>query len=414
MTWEVGGALIALFIAIEGFFSGSEMALVSADRARLEARRAEGSRGAALVLELMEEEERVFGACLIGTNIALFCGTSVAGVLLASGGHTEEWKVALAYFPLALLFGEALPKTFFRHWADLVAPVVAYPIRLVQVALTPVLVGLSAWGGFLKRTLRTPDDEGIRREDIVQLLNDRQGHKIDAEDRAFIRRLLAMSDTHVEEAMTPLVDVVAIGESATIAEAIEVVLREGHSRVPVFRDRVDNLQGRVNHKDLLFAKDDQAPVSSVMKPVRFVPETKTVDALLREMRESGDPFAVVVDEYGGSVGIVTMEDLLELVVGDIQDEGDLPQHTPMIRKINDREWKVPARTEIEDLETAVGQSVPPGDYETVAGLLLAATGRIPATGETVRVGRLVFYVEAASERAVHMVRVSLEPETRPT
>ncbi|MCB9687318.1 MAG: HlyC/CorC family transporter [Alphaproteobacteria bacterium] len=411
MTLQVGAPLIAVVLALQGFFSGSEMALVSANRARLEARRAEGSRGAALVLDMMVEEERVFGTCLVGTNLALITGTTIVGAMLAQAGHTEEWKVALAYFPLALLFGEALPKTLFRHWADVVAVWVAFPIKALQVVLTPVLIVLSVWGSTLKRLLRTTGEESIKREDIVQLLNDRQGHKIDAEDRAFIRRLLAMNETLVREAMTPLVDVTAISDTTTIAQAIEVVLREGHSRMPVYTERVDNLQGRINHKDLLFAEDDQAVVTTIMKPVRFVPESKPVDALLHEMRESGDPFAVVVDEYGGSVGIVTMEDLLELVVGDIEDEGDLPHHSPAMRKLGELQWRVPARTDIEDLEEETGFTAPSGEYETVAGLLLTATGRIPATGETVRIGRATFYVEAASERAVHMLRMTVDPKT---
>jgi CBS domain containing-hemolysin-like protein len=142
-----------------------------------------------------------------------------------------------------------------------------------------------------------------------------------------------------------------------------------------------------------------------MKEIRFVPDSKRADVLLREMRDAGEPFAAVVDEYGGSVGIVTMEDLLEQVVGDIEDERDL--QGPAIRRLSEREWRVPARTPIEDLEQVIGREIPQGDYETVAGLLLAVTGRIPETGAVVRVGWLTVHVEAASERAVHMVRVVL-------
>jgi putative hemolysin len=407
MTLETGLPLLALALLAQGFFSGSEMAMVSSNRAVLKAKAEQGHAGSILALSMLDQEERVFGTCLLGTNLALISGTGIVAQILAGYGYEEEWLVALCYVPLGLFFGEAVPKTLFRHWADTLTPLLAWPIRAIQVGLTPVLWLLSQWSHLLGRLLRRDASaDGIRREDIVQLLDDKAGHHIDAEDRAFIRRLLAMNETSVEEAMTPLVDVAAIDDSLTIAQAIQVVLREGHSRMPVFKDRVDNVQGVVYHKDLLFAPDDHASITTVMRPVRFVPESKTVDDLLREMRELADPFAVVVDEYGGSVGIVTAEDLLELVVGDIQDEGDL--HVPAIRKISDHEWKAPARATIAAVEKEIGRALPQGDYETLAGLILVVTGRIPKTGETVVAGAVRFVIEAASDRAVEVVRIHLD------
>lgn len=407
MTLATGLPLLALAILLQGFFSGSEMAIVSANRALLKARADDGHRGCTLALSMLEQEERVFGTCLMGTNLALITGTGIVARILAGFGYEEEWMVALCYVPLGLFFGEAVPKTLFRHWADALAPLIVYPIRGLQWALAPLLWVLSGWSHLLGRLLRSDGGESnIRREDIVQLLDDRAGHRIDAEDRAFIRRLLAMNETSVEEAMTPLVDVTGLDEELTIGQAITVVLREGHSRMPVYRNRVDNIQGVVLHKDLLFAPDDTTRISTVMRPVRFVPETKAVDELLREMRELAEPFAVVVDEYGGSVGIVTAEDLLELVVGDIHDEGDL--HVPTIRKVSEREWKAPARAGIEAVEREIGRKLPPGDYETLAGLILAITGRIPKTGETVMAGAVRLVVEAASDRAVEVVRIHVD------
>lgn len=408
MSVEVGVALVALCLVAQGFFSGTEMAMVGSNRALLQARADEGHAGARAALHMLtHEEDRLLATCLVGTNLSLVAGTTVAGVMLAGRGLTEAWVLAALYVPLALVFAEALPKTIYRHNADALAPVLAPILRVIQVALAPALWVVSRWSKGLQRLVRT-EHQALQREDIVQLLDDKHGGRIDAEERAMIRRLLAMNELSIGSAMTPLVDVSGIPETLTVAEAVEVVLREGHSRMPVHRDRVDNIVGRVHHRDLLFAPDDTASVATIARPVRFVPDSKRADELLREMREQNDPFAVVVDEYGGSVGIVTMEDLLEQVVGDIEDEGDL--QLPGVRKVGEREWRVPARTEIEELEQALGRAVPAGEYETVAGLLLAVTGRIPATGEAVRVGRMTFHVEAASERAVHMVRVVVPAE----
>jgi CBS domain containing-hemolysin-like protein len=295
-----------------------------------------------------------------------------------------------------------VPKILYRHYADALAPRLARPLRFAQQALWPALFLVSRWSAVLRRMLGAAESK-MRREDIVQLLH--QEGSIDPEDRDLIRRLLEMSETPVEEAMTPLVDVQAVPEEATVGQAIAVVLSAGHSRLPVYRERVDNIVGMVDHRDLLFAETDDQKIGNLTKPIRFVPDSKRIDELLREMKDAGESFAAVVDEYGGSVGIVTMEDLFEQVIGDIEDERDL--QGPAIRQLSEREWRVPARTPIEDLESAIGRKVPAGDYETVAGMLLAVSGRIPETGSVVRIGRVTVFVEAASERAVHLVRVVL-------
>ncbi|MEZ4236150.1 MAG: hemolysin family protein [Myxococcota bacterium] len=336
MNPALGAVVVGGCVLLQGFFSGSEMALVSCNRAKLEARAAAGSAGAALALNMLEQEDRLLGTCLIGTNVCLVAGTTTAGLVLASQGHPEEWLLTLLYLPVGLLFGEALPKLLYRHYADALAPRLAPPLRVVQRGLGVALWGVSRWSALLRRFLGTAESE-VRREDIVQLLH--QEGSIDPEDRDLIRRLLEMSDLTVEDAMTPLVDMKAVPAEATVEQAIAVVLSAGHSRLPVYRDRVDNIVGMVDHRDLLFAESDDQPVSTLTKPVRFVPDSKRLDELLREMKDTGRSFAAVVDEYGGSVGIVTMEDLFEQVVGDIEDERDT--QGPAIRQISEREWRVP-------------------------------------------------------------------------
>lgn len=400
MTPAAGALVVSACVLLQGFFSGSATALASCNRARLEASAAQGHAGAALARQMLEEEDRLFGTCLFGTNLSLIAGTTAAGTVLAAAGYAQVWLLTLLYLPLAVVLGEAVPKVLYRHWADALAPRVARPLRLLQQLLWPVLGVVSGWSALLRHLVGAEESQ-VRREDIVQLL-DEEG-AIDPEDRDLIRRLLEMSEITVEEAMTPLVDVKAIPAEATVGQAIAVVLGGGYSRLPVYRERVDNIVGMVDHRDLLYADSDDLPIAGMTRTIRFVPDSKRIDELLREMKDSGQPFAAVVDEYGGSVGIVTMEDLFEQVIGDIEDERDL--QGPAIRQLSEREWRVPARTPIEDLEAAIGRKVPPGDYETLAGLLLAVTGRIPETGAVVRIGRLTMVVEAASERAVHMVRV---------
>ena len=214
-----------------------------------------------------------------------------------------------------------------------------------------------------------------------------------------------MTETQIDDCMTPLVEVVAIDEDLDVGETIKFVKQGGFSRLPVFRGRIDNIVGLISLRDLLFNAEVSDSVAQHMQPAIFVPETKRVDDLLREMRRDHNHFAVVVDEYGGVVGVVTIEDLLEEIVGEIHDERDTDE--PGIRRLSEREWLIPARLEIEEISDVIGVELPEGEYETVAGLILAAVGRIPEPGEVIRIRGFVFRVEQASERAIQRVHLTL-------
>ncbi len=407
MSPELGWPLVGLCLLAQGFFSGSEMALVSANRALLQSRADDGVPGARLALEMLEHDDALLGTCLIGTNVCLVAGVTAFGLTIGGDEVGHDWMLSLLYMPLGLLLGEALPKQVFRHYADRLAPVLAGPIRYAQRALVPALWLIRGWSNSLYRVLAPPEEDELRREDIVQLLDGDEGD-IDPHERVLIQRLLAMNETTVEACMTPLVDVRALPETASVGDGVKIVLQDGFSRIPVYRDRVDNIVGQIEHRDLLFHTAQDEAVLPLVRPVPFVPESKRVDELLREMRGESNHLAVVVDEYGGSVGIVTLEDLLEEILGDIEDERD--QRVPGVRRLGEREWRVPARTHIDELADALDRPLPEGDYETVAGLVLKIAGRIPEVGEVIRLGRLAFHVEASSERAIQLVRVVVHPD----
>jgi len=403
----LGWTAVAACVLAQGFFSGSEMALVSANRALLQTRADDGEPGAKLALEMLRHDDALLGTCLIGTNVCLVAGVTAFGLTIGGGDVGHDLVLSLLYLPFGLFLGEAVPKQVFRHYADSLAPILARPLRAVQRVLAPALWLVRRWSNALSRVLRTPDEDEVRREDIVQLL-DGDDDTIDPHERELIQRLLGMNETTVEACMTPLVDVRALPETACVGDGVKIVLEDGFSRIPIYRERIDNIVGRIEHRDLLFHESDDDALLPLVRNVAFVPESKRVDELLREMRGESDPLAVVVDEYGGSVGIVTLEDLLEEVLGDIEDERD--QRVPGIRRLGEREWRVPARTPIDELEEVLGRPLPEGDYETVAGLVLKVAGHIPEVGEIFRIGRLAFHVDASSERAIQIVRVVVQPE----
>jgi CBS domain containing-hemolysin-like protein len=410
MTLGFGLVLLSMTVLAQGFFSGSEMALVSANHDRLRVAADAGDKGAGMALDLLDREDRLLGTCLIGTNLSLICSSTLVPLMLATAGFNEALTIAILT-PLVLTLGEALPKTVYGYHADTIAPLAARLLSLFERLFAVPLFVVAAWS----RVLETIPSESaaVSREGIVELLDEAEmGGDIDPADRALIRRLFAMSDTPVHTCMTPLVDVVAVPEDAVADEAIAKVLHHGMSRIPVYRDRIDHIVGVVDHRDLLFNKDTAGmTVARMMVPVRYVPEAKRTAQLLRELRMLGTHLAIVVDEYGGAVGLVTVEDLVEEVVGDIRDERD--KAVPGVRRLSERDWRVPARTEIEALNQTISHELPEGDYETIAGLVLAILGRIPDAGEVIHIDGFSVLVEAANERSIQTVRLTVPRPAKP-
>ena len=405
MSLTVGLLLLAASLLAQGFFSGSEMALVSSNRDKLIAEAENGRGSARIALDLLDREEQLLGTCLIGANLCLVTSGTLVAYLLQSRGYDATALATLVLTPLVLTFGEAVPKTLYGHYANAIAPIAARPLRAFEVLFTVPLLVVGAWSTLLKRVPR--EAAALSREGIVGLLEEQGPHRggIDPEDRALIRRLFEMSETPVESCMTPLVDVVAISRGASVREATAKVLHHGHSRLAVYEERIDNIVGVLDHRDLLgTTDDDQRTVSEIVRPVRYLPESKRTSALLRELRNLGEHLAIVVDEYGGAVGLVTIEDLLEEVVGEIRDERD--KAGPGIRRLGERDWRVPARLEVAEVSEAIGQPLPEGDYETVAGLVLARLGHIPEAGEVVRVAGFTLHIEQASDRAIQTIRLT--------
>jgi len=394
---------IALAILSEGFFAGSEMAMVASNRVRLSALANAGNAGAAHALALLQREDRLIATCLVGTNLSVISGTTLTALVVSRFGLAPTW--GLLYVPLTVALGEALPKTVFHHHATALAPTLARPLAFAQFAFAPLLWVAQLWSTRLRRFLGEPGDR-ITRADIVQMFED-GAPQIDPHEHRLIENLFWLREVTVEDCMTPLVEVHMLPTAASCAEAVDLAVRCGHSRIPVYYDRVDNVVGVLTITDLLWDVPDARDVRAVMQRARFVPESKRADDLLHEMRRNRERIVVVVDEYGGSVGIVTIEDLLEEFIGEIHDERDA--HEPGIRRLGERAWRVPARSEIEPLSLAIGRPLPEGDYDTVAGLLLTHLGRIPQAGEVCEIDGLVFRIEESTDRAIVSVHLSVRP-----
>jgi CBS domain containing-hemolysin-like protein len=397
--------LIGLFVLAEAFFAASEMALVQASRVGLQTRADEGDRGAEFALDLLAHEAQLLATCHIGINVSVVTASTLS-VALADQAGAQPWA-AMALVPVTLFFGQALPKTIGAHHADALAPLFAWPLQVLRSAIQPALLVIEGWSRLLKWAFRSQAEPDLTREELIDMLDDGEAGPIQEEERRLIRGVLSLSETSAVDCMTPLIKVVAVSETATVAGAAAIAIRTQHSRIPVYDKRIDRIVGVVHQGDLLFVRDDTEPISAHARPVHYVPEFKAADSLFREMRNTGEHFAVVVDEFGGCIGIVTLEDLLEELVGDIEDERATAR--PQVVEEDDGAWSMPGNTHVEQVEEVLDVELPEGPWLTIAGLLLARLDRIPEVGdaheEPVPEGQVRVEVLEADDFAVRRVRV---------
>ncbi len=389
MIYGIWFAFIPLLL-LEGFFAASEISLVSANRRRLHHRAEEGYRGAKVALKLLSRPEYLLATTLLGGFMSSAANTILVTMfLLEQVGHGAEITAMIFLPPVLLILGEIIPKSIGRQQATVLAEKLAPPLR--------VAAGV-------RKTGQLPF---ITREDL-RLVVAKSGPEVDLEraERLFIHRILQFSLRTVKEVMVPLIRVTAIPDTLTMSQALEEFRTSRFARLPVYHRRIDNLIGVVHDFDLLGEDNLERPIRSLMRPVAYVPELKKIDRLLAEMQRQGNHLAVVVDEYGGAVGIVTIEDLLEEIVGEITDEFD--QEVAPFRKLAEGHYLISARMEIKALNEALHLKLPGGDYETLAGFLIAQLGDLPRAGEQLQFRNLKFTVRQAEPRAIKEVELVVE------
>lgn len=399
-------------LVLEGFFSAAEISLISANHRRLTRRAEEGHRGARIALRLLKRPERMVATCLVGSNLAEISNTILVTALLIQWfGSWGELGAMVLLPPLILLLAEITPKSIGRQYpsrlAQALAPIlwvttwVIYPVTFIFASLSRLVLWITG-------TSKTSEIPFITREDL-SLVVKKSGPEVDLEagERRIINRILYFSLRTVKEAMVPLVRVAAIPDTATLAQALEEFRATRFSRLPVYHRRIDNLVGVLHDFDLLGEPTSGRSIAPFVRPVQYVPEIKKVDRLLPEMQRQGMHLAVVVDEYGGAVGIVTLEDLLEEIVGEIDDEFD--QAVSPFKKLGENHYLINARLEVEALNEALHLDLPPGDYETLAGFIISQVGDLPRAGEQVRWRHLRFVVRLVEARSVKEVELFVEP-----
>lgn len=410
LDWDI--ALLIALVLSAAFFAASEAALISITRIRARTMLERGLRRAQTVLKLTDDRNRFLTSVLVANTIVLLAADSLATYLaikldIPSGALWSTVVMAI----VLLLFGEIIPKTLATSDSERWALRLATPMLWVALALTPVV------NAFLFVTNLIVKPFGIKHphqfvteEDIRALVNvGAEQNVLEEQEREMIHSVIEFGDTIVREVMTPRPEIVAVSIDDSPRRALDVVIAEGYSKLPVYQESKDDIIGVVHDRELLIALANgslsHSSLRALMRPVVHVPETKKIAELLREMQRDKFSTAIVVDEYGGTAGLVTMEDLLEEIVGEIRDEHDVDEQEP-IRIISDEEALVEAGTNIEDVNAKLGTALPTEDFETIGGYTVGLFGRLPSEGEEIDADeRTRLKVDRTRGRRILTVRV---------
>ncbi len=411
-------------ILISGFFSGSEMAFVTANKLKLEIEsRKESFKGRSLAY-FSENPENFLTTTLVGNNIINVIYATLMAVFLVEpvqviyqglvGSMPSTATILLIQTIIAsiiiLLFGEILAKAIFRVQADFLIAIIAIPLRITNYMLSPLIFLTNRTSGLLVNLFNVGSERSekvFRRQDVEMIfreLKDSGGsQEIDHDDSEILHNVLELSNKRVRETMVPRTEIVAVERNASIKELKKAFIESGYSKIPVYQDTIDDIIGVVFAYDLF---SNPKSISEITRPVTLIPSSKKSKDLLTEFRQSNISVAIVIDEYGGTAGMVTIEDLIEEVVGDIQDEYD--KEDDLIKKISPNTFLLAGSVELDELEELhpeIELDFENGEFETVAGYIIHHTGRIPKVNEELQIHGNTFIITKATQSKLETVKL---------
>ena len=424
--------LLLILILVNAFFSMSEIAIIYLNNNKIKKMAQNGHKGAIKILNITKNSSNFLATIQVGVTLSGFLTSASASTIFADkvanflsflmpisknileGFATVLITVVLSYF--SLVFGELVPKKIAMQNAEKISFGVAGIVATVEKIFSPFIRFLSASTNFILKLFRVNQDlknETITEEEILMMLEvGSEKGVIDIKTKSTIENLFDFDDKSASEIMTHRTEIVAIEDTKTILNVIKLAISSGYSRIPVYHEEIDNIVGIIYVKDLFKYLVDgsninKISVAEVMREALYIPETKKCSELFRELTELKTQIAIIVDEYGGTEGLITIEDLIESILGSIQDEYDKEQNG--ITKINKNKFTVDGSTSIDIVSDLVGFSLPKGNYDTLSGLILEHLGRIPTLGEhpTITIKNVIFTVEEIVDRKISKISVTI-------
>jgi putative hemolysin len=411
-------AIILLFLLLSALFSGSEIAFISANKLRIELKKKKGASRGNILAKFYDNPDSFLGTMLVGNNIALVVFTIMMTNLLH---HYYE-----AYFSnnfvlllfdtfiitcIVLIFGEFLPKTLFRLYADDILYFLAYPLKLIQFLMAIPSWIMSKLSNLVLRLLVKPtaetDEASFTRIDLENFIKDSQTDEAYDIDKELFGKALNLKETRVRDSMVPRPEIESIDITAGVEELEQLFIETKLSRIVVIDGEIDNVLGYVHHQQLL---SQPKSIRSLLLEIPFVPEVMRVSDLMNKLIKENISIACVVDEFGSVSGVITLEDILEEIFGEIEDEHDEEEYIE--KQISDTEWVFSGRLEIDYLnEKYEAIELPEGEYQTLSGYLVMTTETIPEQGAEIELNDYLFILELVSDTKIETVRlVKLDPK----
>lgn len=406
-------ACIALFflgIVLNGLFAGYETGFLSADRIRIRHLADEEKDPRAIqLLRDLEKPDKMLTTVLIGTNVSLIFGTMALSQQIGAA-----WLTTLIATPMFLIFAEIVPKSVFRRFPNVLSLSLLRVIRAFEVLLSPLVWPTLICVRALRWLTRTQSQNNkpmmSSEEDLRNLVDESAARgSIESEEQKMIHSVMDLQKTQAKEIMVPRIDIQALPADATRTELLELFKESGRTRIPIYRESIDSILGVANAYDVLLdAQPENEDIVRFAQEVLHVPDTKPVDDLLQELKGAREHIAIVTDEYGGTDGLITLEDTLEEIFGEIHDEHD--RELELVKQVGPNNYVIDARMPLEDLSEVVGVAITDEEVETTAGWVIRMAGRIPLQGEKLRRGGFRITVLEGRRNQIVKIRLDVLPE----
>jgi CBS domain containing-hemolysin-like protein len=402
---------------LQGFFSGSEIALVNADKFRMKHLASLGHKGAQLYMKMFQQPEVILGTTLVGTNISIVALTTLGTLLMMQlFGAYGDLLAFIIFTPLFLVFGEVVPKSVYQQKADLLAPIVIFPLRFFSLLFYPLVFIFSRVARIAARLVGVRPSHSslfITREQVRMILEDtEQMTNVDVFDRDRLIRAVRFAETTVADVMIPIAEVTMLSYRQSTNEAITIARQHGYFRLPVYEDEPGKILGVVvlGIWELMDPQLKSRSLEELRTPVWYVVENQPIDEILYELQQRNDHMAIVVDEFGSAMGIITLEDVLERVVGEVINigysyEAYIPRQKGRIERLSRQRYRIDGRVLVSDVANATGILLTDTMKHTVGGMLIDELRHLPKPGESVTISGYRFIAEEVTDTGVQSIIV---------
>lgn len=401
---EIEIILAFIGLALSAYFSGSEIAYISANPLQMQVWESQKMKGASRSRKYLENREDILSVILVGNTLANMLATSFATVIFLEMLNAQYWVISIIVSFVLLIFGELIPKSLIRIRANTASRYISISMGSVELLLLPftkVARLITAAALKLVGSRRSDLNAVLTRDEFKHSLH--SGHEagvIDKQEQEYIRNVMEFSDITAEEIKTPRTDIEAIREDAGLEEAKEAFVKSGFSKILVYRDSIDEIIGFIVLHDLFHGPEN---VRDITRSIRLYPESKNIFEMLKDFQENNISIALLVDEFGGTSGILTMEDLVEEIFGDFEDEYD--EEAQGIKALSNGDFIAEGRSEIDDLNTWLPVKLPDGEYETLAGYLLSRINRFPQKNEKIIIDDFEYTILRSSAKSIDLLRI---------